>query len=168
MVDPTMPWSLKGISDEAREYAREASAAAGMSVGVWLSAVIHAAASEDGIAAGTSPISTPDAPLFSQPDIGAPVPPIVDDEEALIPLVRVPGSGGTIERAVEFVSTHGYQPEGPIRDEDLIEDPEFIEAEIASLERRLAAAEARTEEAVGPLLQEIEKLQRRLERLRRA
>ncbi|MEX2453566.1 MAG: hypothetical protein WD470_02615 [Rhodospirillaceae bacterium] len=141
MVDPAMPWSLKGISDEAREYAKYASAEADMPVGSWLSAVIHAAAREDLLAAAEEHPEAADSMLAGR-------------------------SGNTIERAVEFVSSFGMEPEGPVRDEDLIEDPDFLQAEIDALERRLAEAETRTDEAAGPLVREIERLQQRLDRLR--
>ena len=46
MFDPNMPRSLKGISDEAREYAKQASEIADVPVGAWLSSVIDAAAND--------------------------------------------------------------------------------------------------------------------------
>ena len=41
-----MPRSLKGISDEAREYAKQAAEIADVPVGAWLSSVIDAAAND--------------------------------------------------------------------------------------------------------------------------
>ena len=35
-----MPWSVKGVSDEAREIAKQAAAEHGMTIGDWLSTVI--------------------------------------------------------------------------------------------------------------------------------
>lgn len=159
MVDPSMPWSLKGISDEAREYAKSASAAADVPVGSWLSAVIHAAALQDGLA---------------RPDGGdASVPPAEPTPLAgTVGNTRSPGlfagdrSSNTIERAVEYVSSFGVEPEGPVRDEDLIEDPDFLQAELDALEARLARSDAASDAAIAPVVREIERLRKRLESLR--
>ena len=45
------PWSLKGVSMEARQAARVASQARGMTVGAWMSEVIRATAAEESAAA---------------------------------------------------------------------------------------------------------------------
>jgi hypothetical protein len=42
MVDPSMPWSLKNISDEAREFAKLSADKSDVPVGAWLSQVIRA------------------------------------------------------------------------------------------------------------------------------
>lgn len=42
MVGEDFPWTLKGVSDEARAAARKAAEKAGRSVGEWLSDVIRA------------------------------------------------------------------------------------------------------------------------------
>jgi hypothetical protein len=154
MTVTILPWSLKGISDEARDYAKRAAADAGLPVGTWLSAVIRAAADADGIASDALPEA--DAGLAADliPDLVAP------------PSGRGERGGNTIERAVQYVASYGNEPEGPVRDEDLIEDPEFLQAEIEALERRLADSESRTNEAIAPLVKEIERLRTRLERLR--
>jgi len=156
MADSILPWSLKGISDEARDYAKLAASVSDIPVGVWLSAVIRAAAEQDGYTSASLPAAE-DA-----------------TSGELLPDLLAPGTGGprddrganTIERAVQFVSAFGHEPEGPVRDEDLIEDPEFLQAEIESLEKRLADSEARTGEALAPLIKEIERLRDRLKRLR--
>ena len=102
MVDMNMPWSLKGISDEAREYAKVAAAEADMPVGAWLTTVIRAAAAlEDNGARGS----------------------IIEDD--LSDLVRTDArpsadDSNTIERAVRIVSDFGLEPEGPAKDTDLI------------------------------------------------
>lgn len=149
MVDANMPWSLKGVSDEAREYARRAATDSEIPIGAWLSSVIHAAALQEQSA------STP----------------VTDDEDALLANIvhveRAPrgnrsSGGNTIERAVEIVSTLGFEPEGPARDEDLIEDPELIQTELDALERRVAELDGEKQETVAPLLAEIDRLRRRL------
>ncbi|GAB4197554.1 MAG: hypothetical protein OHK0024_36640 [Thalassobaculales bacterium] len=40
----SIPWSIKGISAEAREAAREAAQGAGLTMGAWLAEAIHAVA----------------------------------------------------------------------------------------------------------------------------
>ncbi len=47
MANVQMPWSIKGVSDEARQIAREQAQAAGITMGAWLSDLIVAAAIED-------------------------------------------------------------------------------------------------------------------------
>jgi hypothetical protein len=47
MVDPSMPWSLKGISDEARDFAKQAADESQVPVGAWVSGVIRAAALQE-------------------------------------------------------------------------------------------------------------------------
>lgn len=163
MVDPSMPWSLKGISDEAREYAKSASAAADIPVGSWLSAVIHAAALQDGLvrrdgsAGAVSEIPPADPPRTTAEKPPAP---------RAAGLFAGDRSSNTIERAVEFVSSYGVEPEGPVRDEDLIEDPDFLQAELDALEARLSASDAATDAAIEPLIREIERLRGRLESIR--
>ena len=149
MADANMPWSLKGVSDEAREYARQAASDAAMPIGSWLSTVIQAAALQEQSASA----------------------PITDDADDMLANIvhietvprgqRGPG-GNTIERAVEIVSTMGLEPEGPARDEDLIEDIELIQLELDDLERRVAEMDGERPEKVAPLLAEIDRLRRRL------
>jgi len=164
MVDPSMPWSLKGISEEARDYAKSASAAADIPVGSWLSAVIQAAALQDGLVRrdGT------DGAVAEVPPIEpAPAPPPGTVQNARNPgLFAGDRSSNTIERAVEFVSSYGVEPEGPVRDEDLIEDPDFLQAELDALEARLAQSDAASDAAIEPVVREIERLRKRLESLR--
>ncbi len=40
MAKAKMPWSIKGVSTEARDAAKEAAAAAGMTIGAWLDQTI--------------------------------------------------------------------------------------------------------------------------------
>lgn len=145
MVDPNMPWSLKGISDEARDFAKQSADDADIPVGVWLSSVIDAAAEVD----------------LAEPASPAPAP-------AAGPADPVPTStgGNTIERAVQIVSDFGFEPEGPARDADLIEDADLLQASLEELEQRIATSEALTEEALAPLEKEIERIRQRLQALR--
>lgn len=41
-MSTTLPWSVKGVSDHARQVAKEASHKSGMTIGAWLTAVIEA------------------------------------------------------------------------------------------------------------------------------
>lgn len=58
MSNASLPWSIKGVSDEARLAAREAADAAGTTVGAWLSETILAAATA-GPGASVGPSSDP-------------------------------------------------------------------------------------------------------------
>ena len=145
MVNPNMPWSLKGISDEARDFARQAADDADVPVGAWLSSVIRAAADAE----------------------RGPEPTVPSGAAAASPTPPGPTQGGnTIERAVQIVSDFGFEPEGPAQDADLIEDADLLQATLESLERRIAESEALTEEALAPLEKEIDRIRRRLASLR--
>ena len=137
-----MPWSLKGISDEAREFAKLASDRSDIPVGAWLSQVIRAAA--------VSPDSL--APEAAPSEI---VPPPA-------PAANAGLRSSTIERAAQIVDDFGFEPEGPARDADLIEDPDMLQAQLVALERRLQNAEAGTRDNLAPLIDEIERLRSRL------
>jgi len=144
MVDQNMPWSLKGISDEAREFAKMSADQSDVPVGAWLSQVIRTAAGTAGNA----------------PDLAAdpvPAPPL---QQAAPPSAAAGGSA--IERAAQIVDDFGFEPEGPARDADLIEDPAMLHAELLSLERRLENAETNTQDNLAPLLEEIERIRSRL------
>ena len=54
---------------------------------------------------------------------------------------------------------------GPVRDEDLIEDPDFLQAELDALEARLARSDAASDAAIEPVIREIERLRKRLDSL---
>lgn len=73
--------------------------------------------------------------------------------------------GSTIERAAQIVDDFGFEPEGPARDADLIDDPVLLQAELMALERRLMASEANTQDNISPLLEEIERIKNRLSAL---
>ena len=149
MVDPNMPWSLKGISDEAREYAKQAAETADMPVGAWLSSVIDAAA---GVGTGRTEPAMGSAATRPPTATADPNPSAAE--------------GSMIERAVQVVSDFGFEPEGPARDADLIEDPDLLQASLEALERRIATSESLTEDALAPLEKEIDRIKRRLAELR--
>jgi hypothetical protein len=60
------------------------------------------------------------------------------------------------------VDDFGFEPEGPARDADLIEDPAMLHAELLSLERRLENAKTNAQDNIAPLLEEIERIRSRL------
>lgn len=47
MTDRNMPWSLKGVSREARDAAKREAKAAGMTIGAWLSRAINETAAAE-------------------------------------------------------------------------------------------------------------------------
>ena len=63
MVDQNMPWSLKGISDEAREFAKMSADQSDVPVGAWLSQVIRTAAGTAGNAPDPAADPVPAPPL---------------------------------------------------------------------------------------------------------
>jgi len=56
MAKPVLPWSLKGVSPEAREIAKKAAAQQGMTIGEWVSRAIRDVGPEPGSSA-TAPSS---------------------------------------------------------------------------------------------------------------
>lgn len=73
MNDRKIPWSLKGVSDDAREAARAAAEAEGMTVGAWLDLAIRNAAGRE-LGANDGPAKPPvDDPA------AAPAAPAADD-----------------------------------------------------------------------------------------
>jgi hypothetical protein len=161
MVDPNMPWSLKGVSDEAREFAKLSSDQSGIPVGVWLSQVIRAAASPLD-AMTPDPVPGPMAETPPEFDLLRPNSDPLEKAPAHRTSPGAGGGGSTIERAAQMVGDFGFEPEGPARDADLIEDPEMLQAELLALERRLESAEASTQENLSPLMDEIERIRARL------
>jgi hypothetical protein len=154
MVDPSMPWSLKGISEEAREYAKQSADDSRTPVGAWLSAVIRSAATHEGRGNIVSEPAVSDLHAAAEP-----TPP------ADIRDTGTRSMGSTIERAAQIVDDFGFEPEGPARDADLIDDPVLLQAELMALERRLMASEANTQDNISPLLEEIERIKNRLSAL---
>lgn len=149
-----MPWSLKGISDEAREFAKSAADESQLPVGAWLSDVIRAAAAQE---SGSAPIpaTTPAKAATPQP---ATAPVASNDADG--------STGSTIERAAQIVDDFGFEPEGPARDTDLIEDPVLLQEELLALERRLEESEANTQENLEPLTKEIDRIRSRLDEIK--
>lgn len=155
MVDPSMPWSLKGISDEARDFAKQAADESQVPVGAWLSGVIRAAATQgQDSGAGYTPVTA------TQPAAETPPPPADQD-------IADHSGGSTIKRAAQIVDDFGFEPEGPARDADLIEDPARLQAELMALERRLENSEAATQESLTPLIKEINRVKIRLDGLKK-
>lgn len=70
MTQKVLPWSLKGVSPEARQAAKSAAKAAGEPVGVWLSGVIR-----DVAAAETGPAQEQPAAEDTEGMSWPPVPP---------------------------------------------------------------------------------------------
>ncbi|WP_420402910.1 hypothetical protein [Nisaea sp.] len=79
MAKSVLPWSLKGVSPEAREIAKKAAAQQGMTIGEWVSRAIRDVGPEPGASAPSAPI---------RQDDGGPVVPTLEDEEALRAAVR--------------------------------------------------------------------------------
>jgi hypothetical protein len=50
----SMPWSLKGVSREARRAAKSAAREAGLPIGAWLSRAIRATAAAEGVTVTTT------------------------------------------------------------------------------------------------------------------
>jgi localization factor PodJL len=66
MADYGLPWSIKGVSAEARIAAREAAKRAGLPVGVWLTRTIREIAAAEAEARKDAPspeATSPDAPV---------------------------------------------------------------------------------------------------------
>lgn len=79
MAKSVMPWSLKGVSPEAREIAKKAAAQQGMTIGEWVSRAIRDVGPEAGLPA-TAPLAEP------APTAPSPVDP--GDEAALRDAIR--------------------------------------------------------------------------------
>jgi hypothetical protein len=102
MVDPSMPWSLKNISDEAREFAKLSADKSDVPVGAWLSQVIRAAAP-----AATEIDSPPPATAPVQPA------PSIAPAPKPAPAPKAARGGSTIDRSAQIVDDFGFEPEGP-------------------------------------------------------
>lgn len=148
-----MPWSLKGISDEARDFAKLSADSSDMPVGAWLSQVIRAGAGAAAVAPSESVIDSPPPQSATAQPAAVPAP---------APAPTGSAGGSTIERAAQIVDDFGFEPEGPARDADLIEDPAILQAELLALERRLENAEANTQDNLAPLISEIDRIRARL------
>jgi hypothetical protein len=66
-----MPWSIKGVSSEARTLAKSAAGAASQSIGPWLSQVIRAAsrAESEAAAPASLPVAAAAAPRVPVPAV---------------------------------------------------------------------------------------------------
>jgi hypothetical protein len=65
MTKKPMPWSLKGVSAQARYAAKTAAADAGVPIGEWLSTVIRDIALAERLEAGARPAAPSAAPRMS-------------------------------------------------------------------------------------------------------
>ena len=161
MVDPSMPWSLKGISNEAREFAKQSADGSHIPVGTWLSAVIRSAAAQE--AESEQPRNAaPAAPPQPSPSATPPAPESGPGGQA-----GGTSGGSTIERAAQFVDEFDFEPEGPAHDVDLISDPSRLQEELLALERRLEESETTTDENIAPLIEEIERVKTRLDAIKK-
>jgi hypothetical protein len=139
MDKANLPWSIKGISQEARHVAKDLAAEAGQPMGAWLSAVIHTISRlERAEAAGDQP--TP--------------PPPAADLPAAAPIAADLIAADLI--AAEPARSYDTADFGGGRDE------------LAILAQRIAKAERWTARSVGPLRQAIESITRRLDALEHA
>ncbi|UUX47964.1 hypothetical protein NUH88_11090 [Nisaea acidiphila] len=78
MAKSVLPWSLKGVSPEAREIAKKAAAQQGMTIGEWVSAAIRDVGPNHDA-------SSPPVPVSAVTDEAVPV---AVDEDALRAAVR--------------------------------------------------------------------------------
>lgn len=86
MSSITMPWSVKGVSDEARAVAKVMAAQSGKTIGSWLNDVIVSAAPEAAAEADEQPVSTAltsSAPAETFPQASAHATPAVAAQELL-------------------------------------------------------------------------------------
>jgi localization factor PodJL len=79
MAKSVLPWSLKGVSPEAREIAKKAAAQQGITIGEWVSRAIRDVGPEPGAASEPRPAGR----VSGGPVVASP-----EDEEALRAAVR--------------------------------------------------------------------------------
>ena len=103
-----MAWSLKGISDEAREFAKLSADKSDVPVGACLSQVIRAGAA-------AAPAAPSETEIDSPPPATAPVQPTLSIAPAPkpAPAPKAASGGSTIKRAAQIVDDFGFEPEGP-------------------------------------------------------
>ncbi|MEO9900118.1 hypothetical protein [Nisaea sp.] len=65
MSKPVLPWSLKGVSPEAREIAKKAAAQQGMTIGEWVSRAIRDVGPDEAPAAATGNVPVQGEALLS-------------------------------------------------------------------------------------------------------
>ncbi len=143
MSDPTskpMPWSVKGVSDEAREIAKKAAAEHGMTIGDWLSTVIRVR---------TSPEDSPEESADGADSTMA-----LDDDDLL--WVDVDDDEASEEDATgrKEAAASGAEGSDAAAFEDAVRD---------AVSRSVAASEARVLQIVGTLNDVVSRMADRLE-----
>jgi localization factor PodJL len=63
-----LPWSIKGVSAEAREAAKQAARSAGLPLGLWLSRVIREVAAQEAAERGPPATAAPVEPPHAAND----------------------------------------------------------------------------------------------------
>lgn len=139
MAKSVLPWSLKGISPEAREIAKKAAAQQGMTIGEWVSAAIR----DIGPDAAGADASGPDASGLGASGTG--------DAGAGTPGAgRVSGPQKATARYLAEIALPEKLDSAKVRD---------------AVRLRVYEAEERVAHIVGPLQDIIEQMSRRLTRL---
>ena len=78
MSKPVLPWSLKGVSPEAREIAKKAAAQQGITIGEWVSRAIRDVGPDQ--ASGTPPEASQTDSSQTSDAISSPVSPEMDED----------------------------------------------------------------------------------------
>lgn len=135
-----LPWSIKGITPEARQAAKERAAEAGQPMGAWLSEAIHSVSRAERAAAGGGPSTAH---------------PVVDSQGGGKPASAIHG-------ALEDETTRPYDTAGLASGLG-----GNVGAEMTILAQRIAKVERWTARSVAHLRHAIEEITRRLEALER-
>jgi len=126
---PNVSWSVKGVEHEAREAAKLAARKSGLSLGVWLSQTIHAAAAQQ--------LKSSSGPIPHASATGA-------------------SSGATSDGAAN--ANAAARPPALT--------PEAVLESINRLSSRLAESEARTADALAPIVEKVAKLSAQVEQVK--
>ena len=138
------PWTVKGVSDDARGAARESAQHAGMTIGAWVDhAILAAAAGEASTAADATAAARPTALWFERAAPGArPVPagpqPRSQPAEARPPVSRPPDA---VAAAIEGLTARIADS-----DERLDRMVTPLMRAVATLEQRLGTIDARVQQ----------------------
>ena len=155
MSDPTskpMPWSVKGVSDEAREIAKKAAAEHGMTIGDWLSTVIRVRTSPDAPADDAADDASDDGATAGQDGIAFDDDDLLwldDDDEDAAPSAAAEEPGASQHAATDTSSG--------------ADAAAFEEAVKAAVTRSVAASEARVLQIVETLNDVVTRMADRLE-----
>lgn len=85
---------------------------------------------------------------------------------AEVPNIAVSSEGSTIERAVEAVKHLDYEPEGPAKDDDLINELDTLETMQRELEKKLLHTQNMQAQNRIEIFQEIDRIKSRVELLK--